>query len=568
MASSCENCNFKSKHQYPPVRIEQLYSYHAPLNGSELEKHLRILHDEEEDVKDYAAEISRLRGTLEKLVEEKDALERKICDRRTLTSALRRIPTEIWVRIFSLSGYVDHTETVPSSDVKEREERERALNAQFNTSLRLSHVCSRWRAIALNAPEVWTSICINLYSPDAVGLLELYLTHSKGRETLDVIIWDYGIADPRNRANVHHGRRLEKGARAFQRLMSAENTARFRSLTILMTSDRFRLDRTRSPLHESPALFFSRLEYLHITSKLPQSGYPAWLWQGLRQAPKLNEACIGSVIGFETVTNDRLRALHIEPVGHHSLLSSIPNLPHLESLSVRDTQLTLHRPLDPPVRCQTLRDLRIVYTNGNRHASGHNLLLSLDIPNLRSLDLHFQQSEHFMEALSTLSPLHALRSSLQKLSLTLKQNSTHNDISKFLTWLPNIVELELNSPDSPTWFDTEKTAMTELLQDIIHDASLGKQLQRVTLVAENHSITNELVSMCVRFLEAKRAWSVDTQGKGGSMITYFCLVGLLQDAQPLADDLDLVDRLEVLASQGPTQCIITNRERSLYFFPR
>ncbi|KAL0566207.1 hypothetical protein V5O48_015812 [Marasmius crinis-equi] len=565
MASSFENCTFKPKHQYPPIRIEQLYSYHAPLTGPELEKHLRIMHDEEEDIKGYAAEISRLRGILVKLVEEKDDLEKKMRDRRSLTSPLRLIPPEIWARIFSLSAYVDHIATVPSNDEQEAEERNRALQAEFNTTLRLSHVCSRWRAVALNASEVWTSICINVYSSDAVGLLDLYLTRSKGREALDIVIWDYGVENSRNRVSVHHGQRLEKGARAFQKLMSAENTVRFRSLTILITSNHFRLDRTRSPLHDSPGSFFSRLEYLHIAGDLPERSYPTWLWQGIRQATKLNEVCIGSAIHLTTVMNDRTRTLHTEPERLGTLFSLIlPHFHHLQSLSVRDTQLALPHPAKPRVRCSTLRDLKIVYTHSRRPATRHFLLLSLDLPNLRSLDLHFQQPGHSIASLS--SPLYALRSSLQKISITVEHFSAQHNVSNILTWLPNLVELELNLTYPA--LDVGKTVVvTQFLQDATCNPHLGKRLKGLCLVVESHTITSELVTMCVRFLEAKRAWS---EREGGSMVTYFRLVGLFPASQPLDsdNDLDCINRLEVLASRGPTQCIITNRERSQYFFPR
>ncbi|KAJ7230273.1 hypothetical protein GGX14DRAFT_410330, partial [Mycena pura] len=137
----------------PGTRHHQLlHSNEAPLESeladietasSDMDAHLALLDDE----------IARLKARVEQLEEERLAIGTRRQRNHAILSPLRRIPPEVLAEVFLWSlppSYVDYERG--RYDVKE-------------SPWVLTHVCSRWRAIALSTSSLWSCIVI-AYSPE------------------------------------------------------------------------------------------------------------------------------------------------------------------------------------------------------------------------------------------------------------------------------------------------------------------------------------------------------------------------------------------------------------------
>ncbi|KAJ6491036.1 hypothetical protein C8R45DRAFT_901342 [Mycena sanguinolenta] len=92
-------------------------------------------------------EISRVKGRLRELEKEHTALSESHAQNMSILSPLRRVPTEILGEIFSwtLPLSLSHQSVV---DVE-------------NCPWVLTHVCRRWRAVALSTPSLWSLIIVD-----------------------------------------------------------------------------------------------------------------------------------------------------------------------------------------------------------------------------------------------------------------------------------------------------------------------------------------------------------------------------------------------------------------------
>ncbi|KAJ7691917.1 hypothetical protein B0H17DRAFT_909307, partial [Mycena rosella] len=85
------------------------------------------------------SEISRLQHQLKQLEEERSAVSRFHAQNKSILSPLRRMPIEVLGEIFSW--------TLPSV---------RDAVAESISPWVLGHISSRWRAIALSTPSLWS----------------------------------------------------------------------------------------------------------------------------------------------------------------------------------------------------------------------------------------------------------------------------------------------------------------------------------------------------------------------------------------------------------------------------
>ncbi|KAL0566807.1 hypothetical protein V5O48_015196, partial [Marasmius crinis-equi] len=69
----------------------------------------------------------------------------------SLLSPIRRIPTELLSKIFAFAG--EEGEEMNTFGV---------YRTQESVALRISAVCHRWRVVALDTPELWTSFAVSL----------------------------------------------------------------------------------------------------------------------------------------------------------------------------------------------------------------------------------------------------------------------------------------------------------------------------------------------------------------------------------------------------------------------
>ncbi|KAK1228255.1 hypothetical protein PQX77_008706 [Marasmius sp. AFHP31] len=120
-------------------------------------------------------EAEHLRRTIELLSERVLVLEHQAVLCSPLLSPIRRLPVEILGKILTLAA----EQNVFSTPARSRWD-----------SSRLSSVCSLWRTIALEEPEVWRKLTVELnvdrrYHPALLRALEKHMSRSRGVSTLD-----------------------------------------------------------------------------------------------------------------------------------------------------------------------------------------------------------------------------------------------------------------------------------------------------------------------------------------------------------------------------------------------
>ncbi|KAJ8080304.1 hypothetical protein AAF712_003740 [Marasmius tenuissimus] len=146
--------------------------------------------DAENDIKDYQAEINRLKTTIWTLENKKDALQKSMKRFRFLLSPVYKLPPEILITIFNFCCEMNDLQVKGDS---------------LPMALTLSRVCGRWRDILLSTPRLWRSLSIYFYGwashqQKLSGLVRMFMTRSEklglrieldftnGDEKLEVIL--------------------------------------------------------------------------------------------------------------------------------------------------------------------------------------------------------------------------------------------------------------------------------------------------------------------------------------------------------------------------------------------
>ncbi|KAJ7474013.1 hypothetical protein FB451DRAFT_1247628 [Mycena latifolia] len=112
-----------------------------------------------DELERYDAEIARLQAQLDRIASERAALESYYEDCRSLLSPIRRLPSEILVKIFTLFC-PDPLPTPLRSIASILSAPGQDPMAQFaqESLLTLSQVCARWHSICMGTPTFWTNI--------------------------------------------------------------------------------------------------------------------------------------------------------------------------------------------------------------------------------------------------------------------------------------------------------------------------------------------------------------------------------------------------------------------------
>ncbi|KAL0566943.1 hypothetical protein V5O48_015057 [Marasmius crinis-equi] len=495
MNELCGKCRFTPKSKHPPVPQDELRSFRAPPIGNELEDYLRVISEEERDLASYVSEIARLRTTVRRLKKERDALATRLQERRSILSISRRIPRELLAEIFSYCVAPDPaaTPTITGANALNSEEQEEEWWRAYKAPFILSQVSSRWREIVLDTAELWSTIYIRLSHRHPLHGLRLYLERSKDA-SLDVTIRGSG----------------RKSDGALRTLMSPNTMPRFRRLAIIET-------------HIAPQIFdafhntwaFPRLESLYLLHIWPSQLHWSWLWEPVRRAPRLNTVFAGGwgmQVPFEAFTGSNIRSLELTSSSdsgegfEQPLLNALPMLHNLEALTLRNLEGELSRPTFPPVRCERLRDLKIVHNESSTH---RGLLRHLELPNLVSLTLNFRKQISSFEGL--LIPLSNL-SSLRLLSLTFNWPPTDR-IARILDKVPNLTVFEAKVHNHRSCFDSLAPFPT-LCAELAERPRISPKLRSLTLAMEEDRVTNWMLSNFQDFLEAR-----DTDGRANKEST-------------------------------------------------
>ncbi|ESK91775.1 hypothetical protein Moror_10604 [Moniliophthora roreri MCA 2997] len=189
----CANCGHQiirdADFECTPVpqreALSHLFSNNDPPPIERIKFIRNSLEANEKALQNVEEEIARIEEYLDKLDAKRSDLLTYVRNQKILLNPVRRIPEDIWVQVFSFC-------VRPSSATWMEE-------AQFQDSLEMtsspwaiSHVCSKWRGIAISLSSLWCNIQISLYhsTPSFGGLAMLLALHIRrsGSKPLSVHI--------------------------------------------------------------------------------------------------------------------------------------------------------------------------------------------------------------------------------------------------------------------------------------------------------------------------------------------------------------------------------------------
>ncbi|KAL0057014.1 hypothetical protein AAF712_016369 [Marasmius tenuissimus] len=334
--------------------------------------------------------------------------------------------------------------------------------------------------------------------------------------------------------------------KAFRLLMTPMLTARFKKLTMVDDGLSAAISKDEPFVADSTVLF-PKLEYVHLAGALRNYPRPRWLWNGIRQAPRLGEAVLDSPdsTGLEAFSGAPIKALEIKPSRFQAALRLLPTFHLLESLILRCPEDNRAGFMFPPVRCPRIQDLKLIYTGYEPYLS---ILSSLALPNLVSLHLDLASSDL---SLSAFSAFGTVSSTLKKLTLTFDRPYKDVLLSKILSRIPGLVEFEIDLPQL-----SAHSSILDLFDQFTRKPAVGTQLQKLSLSIHPRGdlITHYFVSKCVRYLETRNAMTVKGV-QSMARLKYFTLVGRFTSLHPFEYDSVMMGRMRDLEAHG-TKCII------------
>ncbi|KAJ6481628.1 hypothetical protein C8R45DRAFT_1002450 [Mycena sanguinolenta] len=178
--------------------------------------------------------LPRLRHVVSQLQIVCRELSQYLGAKRSLATPIRRLPPELLQDVFLFAVISETYALSAASDVEKGGTLGKALGA-----IRLAHVCSYWRAIALDTGQLWATILLRLSHISGITQLNFHTAHAKSTP-LTILCHEW--AEPRL---------LRKLAR---------RSHRWRSLTLHVDCDFKELDciRQKIPLLESLSLIDTR----------------------------------------------------------------------------------------------------------------------------------------------------------------------------------------------------------------------------------------------------------------------------------------------------------------------
>ncbi|KAF5372971.1 hypothetical protein D9758_001660 [Tetrapyrgos nigripes] len=350
----CSSCSIPIPAFHDPdcsLNTSQLRSTYSPSN-SEVVSLLSSIQSFSHQIEIYKEQIARLR-TWTRFLEDETRKAQKAKNRKhALLAPIRRLPAETLGDIFTIYC-TDEIERMkekglPSRSKHFRRSRSHPHNAYTGhhsgsiavPSLTLARVCSLWRSVALNNPNLWPNIHVQLedISFKDLDLLSMALRLSKGTSlTVDARAVYGGIKEQRSRARKGFGMLLEYGNR-WKEAKVRVGWANIIEMMELGYGDRERehtFEEQEELLH---SFDFSRLELLDLSLDFSPGDQDLYEHQGN----------ICSQV-FSSAVNLRRLTLHENP----GILSNLP-LTGLTSLTLHSFDHEYIRVLD---RCPNLQEL-------------------------------------------------------------------------------------------------------------------------------------------------------------------------------------------------------------------
>ncbi|ESK88573.1 hypothetical protein Moror_3133 [Moniliophthora roreri MCA 2997] len=344
----------------------------------------------------------------------------------------------------------------------------------------LSHVCKRWRAIATNSPNLWSSINIDVYRmpKDFRPLLKLYLCNA-GKRPLRIRITDSQKSTWRQQGDYVADHLGFEGFEATWCLL--RETRRLGALDLVLDEDFIYSPVSKATfIKEATSMSFPLLTCFNC-STFPDSldndrwftedddddasvdaeedEVGSWFWDAIYEnAPKLTSLVTDRLYNTQLLPYSQLTTLQIMRLNAHDwphLLLTISTSLNLQNLSIHES----YDPIDDDfssISCCSLRTLRIEIWPVLRNLP--RMFASLHLPSLRSFELHLLGPSVAEDALVCNAPesdwpCHTLLAISEACSATLTQLSVKtedyaisaNAMTRALAAMPNLVFLEVNA---------------------------------------------------------------------------------------------------------------------------
>ncbi|KAJ6574557.1 hypothetical protein B0H19DRAFT_934429, partial [Mycena capillaripes] len=130
----------------------------VPAEPGPLASHIRsVIASSRSEVGRYDINIRTLRAALDKLVSERDILERHAHRCRSVFAPIRSLPPELLLKIFAHCSPDSQLDN-PSGTWNRSARREHMEGLAKPHLLRLSRVCSGWHTVVMGSPSLWATI--------------------------------------------------------------------------------------------------------------------------------------------------------------------------------------------------------------------------------------------------------------------------------------------------------------------------------------------------------------------------------------------------------------------------
>ncbi|KAK1226758.1 hypothetical protein PQX77_010254 [Marasmius sp. AFHP31] len=526
------------------IESHLLSSNYAPTDG-EISRTKMFIEDEEGALAACEGGIASFHQVLDDLKTRRMVLEGRIKQRRDAISIKRRIPVELWARIFAMVYSMKEDEYLLTLRTS------RTVLPVMAPAVALSQVCSRWRGIMLSTPGLWASISISFSSilPSYQPLLELYLRNSKqcplrielaggsffGSLPNDVrALWDTimsHIHRCESLACCHLGRKF---------VIPRDSLSHIKTLT----DDETDLDSAwQDAVKEAHGLTSVASSFLYPLHHLPYHQLTSLECRSLlhgdveRLARKVLPSCgkLESLILRDPVA-DGSRS-EIDRGSSHSRLKTIP----------------------------TLRSLSVIFSAPEDAIDAtspiYETIFFLKAPALTTLRLNFSQGRVTEWAPALVAVLAQTSTSLRSLSLSIAHRSIpHNQaLSALLEVVPNLVKFDIvlerareatpRSMDKWAYRDFLLRHLGDLFQEMWQTTTSVPKLTDISIFVVNHMIlTNDVVDLILKAVESRTSASI------------FTCVGANANVSPLANVQVTCRRLKKGKATGPWETFALSSE--------
>ncbi|KAK7033532.1 hypothetical protein VNI00_012756 [Paramarasmius palmivorus] len=500
----CDRCN--ASVQYPNFPTSyKVRSDYVPTNR-DVNEALASIEELKEALRHYDTEVEKIQGVLESLKAGRAQLERQISEQNAILSPLRRVPVEIYHKIFSLVCYADEDPgTFEYALFLER----RGLCPALSISL----TSSQWRRIAINYPPIWNSISLDICSPRSIqtisitALLGIYLRNA-GNSPLKIRV--HSSLDPEEwtEDTPHMLMQVRRqGVDCFRALLSHMKRCEILHLDI---SGHVVVD----DFTGAPDLKFSALRVLHNNVRMTDSVDVAstlWFWRAVGEAPLLKRLHGQfslppqvDALPYRQLTNMD----HWEIDDHDRFLQVLSSARNLESLSFR------WEPSDDIVigasyELSVLQELCIRSSSLPDHP--FILFESFRVPQLTTLSIHstpYSEQTPYVFRSEFMSALRRLSNTLQCLHLNLESICpTNSSMSDIITMLPNLSYYGVRLSCDSSRQDQVPSCISHLLRTLTISGRssnvVAPKLRRLLLHESHTRVDSRVIDQLLTMIESR-----------------------------------------------------------------